>query len=169
MFHQLENEHLSVERHRIILVDIRRTVAAVLLTLLPLAYSMPAMCDQCQFGAAGPSSAAGQNKSVAFQQASPKVTTGEHCQHMATSRSGAASQLVSASQCQNNPCKQALDPVAKLSRSYFAQPSTSVRFIVIAEISGHHRHPSKGTIRSFGERPRFNPSVLDPLSTSLRI
>ena len=150
-------------------MGIRRTVAAVLLTLLPLAYSVPAMCDQCQFGTASPSSAVSHNKPVVSEQAPPKVTTGEHCQHMANSRSGSASYLVSTGPCQDNPCNQALDPVAKLNRSYFAQPSTSFHFIVIAEISGHLRHSSKGTLRSSGERPRFNSSALDPRSTSLRI
>jgi hypothetical protein len=160
---------LSAGRCRITLVNIRRTIAVIVLALLPLASSMPAMCDQCQFGTASPNYDASHSKSFASPQASPTVTTGQHCQHMASSQPWSASHLVSTGPCQDNPCKQALDSVTKLSRSDFAQPPTSFRFIVIAEISGDHRLFSKGTPRSSDERPRFSPSAYQSLCASLRI
>jgi hypothetical protein len=159
----------SAGRCRIAPVDIRRTIAAVVLALLPFASSMPTMCDQCQFATASPGHDARHSQSLAAQQAPPTMRIGQHCQHMANSRSRSASHLVSAGPCQDNPCKQALDPVTNLNRPDFAQLSTRFRFIVMAEMSGDHRHSSSGTLRSSDERPRLKPSTNQSLHVSLRI
>src|SRR3979411_348902 len=110
-------------------MNIRRTVAALLLTFLALTSWTPTMCAQCQGLTGNPGQDTSYNRWSAKQEIPQTPTTGEHCQHMADS-SGSSAYRVSAGACRVNPCKQSFNPASKPNRPGSAQFSTGVRFAI---------------------------------------
>lgn len=146
----------------------RRTIGTVIVALLVLISTLPAMCSQCEFTMAGQNRNATYKQNIgAAAQASRMAMPSKHCQHIANSQSSPP-HLTSTGPCQDRPCQQLVDSATKSNSSESAKLAHSFR-VVVAAVSGDDGLVAEDSHHSRIEKLPLHRSAYQPLSVSLRI